>query len=119
SSVGAVNSWYYSRQLSEGNLSVWPVARNCNNVLRFTFIRPQYIPEDQPEQVQIPVEWYLPLKLRVAPQIGLNRAKDPNKQVTPQLRAEAALHDATSSDNDYACFSFHPEECCWLARPPQ
>lgn len=109
-SKGAVNSWYYSRQINEGRLYVWPVASNANQVLRFTFIKPQYIPTDQADQILIPPEWYLPLKLKVAAELGIVYAIDPNKQTMLEQKAQQYLDDALGSDNEYASFSFYPGE---------
>jgi hypothetical protein len=107
-SVGAANSWYYSRQLSVGELNVWPVAANCREVLRFTFIKPQYVPSDQSDNVLIPPEWYLPLKNKLAAELGVTYAIDPNKQVILEQKAQSFLEDALGSDNEFSSFSFHP-----------
>lgn len=69
--TGATNSWYYWRDLSIGKLNIWPIADNCTRVLRFTFIKPQYIPEDQSEDILIPPEWYAPLKFKLAADLGI------------------------------------------------
>ncbi len=109
-SEGAVNSWYYSRQINEGRLYVWPVASNCNQVLRFTFIKPQYIPTDQADQILIPPEWYLPLKLKVAAELGSTYQIDDAKQTKLEVKAQNWLEMALGSDNEYASFSFYPGE---------
>lgn len=110
-SVGAANSWYYSRQLSVGQLNVWPVARSCVEVLRFTFIKPQYIPTDQSNTILVPPEWYLPLKNKVAAELGVTYQIDPNKQVILEQKAASFVEDALGTDNDFAGFSFYPEDC--------
>lgn len=109
-SQGAVNSWYYSRQINEGHLYVWPVASNCNQVLRFTFIKPQYIPENQSDQILIPPEWYLPLKLKLAAELGSTYQIDDAKQTKLEVKAQNWLEMALGSDNEYASFSFYPGE---------
>lgn len=108
SSTGSTNSWYYSRQLSSGKLYVWPVAGNVRSVIRFTFIKPQYIPEDQSENILIPPEWYLPLKLKVAAELGLIYAIDPEKQVMLEQKAQIYMEKALGIDNEFSSFSFHP-----------
>jgi len=110
SSVGALNSWYYDRQLSLGKLNVWPVARNCKEVFRFTFIKPQYIPEDQSETILIPPEWFLPLTHKLAAELGVVYAIDPNKQVILEQKAENFIEDALGTDNEFSSFSFYPGE---------
>lgn len=108
STTGSVNSWYYSRQLSLGKLYVWPTAANVNNIIRFTFIKPQYIPEDQSENILIPPEWYLPLKLKLAAELGLIYAIDPEKQVMLEQKAQIYLDDAIGTDSEFSSFSFTP-----------
>lgn len=108
SSTGSTNSWYYSRQLSAGKFYVWPVAANVRNLIRFTFIKPQYIPEDQSENILIPPEWFLPLKLKVAAELGLIYAIDPEKQVMLEQKAQIYMDKALGIDSEFSSFSFHP-----------
>lgn len=107
--TGATNSWYYWRDLSIGKLNIWPIADNCNRVLRFTFIKPQYIPEDQSENILIPPEWYAPLKFKLAADLGITYAIDQNKQIILEQKAAQYLEDAMSTDNEFSSFSFYPE----------
>lgn len=109
-SVGACNGWYYDRQLSIGYFNVWPVAQDCNEVIRFTFIKPQYIPSDQADDILIPPEWYLPLKLKLAAELGVIYAIDPNKQVILEQKAANFIEDALGTDNEFSSFCFHPGE---------
>lgn len=107
-SVGAVNSWYFSRQLTYGDLRVWPVAGSCKNILRFTFIRPQYIPTDQSEQIEIPPEWYMGLMYKVAAEVGILNAIDPTRQSMLEQKAEMYIDKAMSIDNEFSGFQFYP-----------
>ena len=108
--TGATNSWYYWRDLSIGKLNIWPIADNCTRVLRFSFIKPQYIPEDQSEDILIPPEWYAPLKFKLAADLGITYAIDPNKQIVLEQKAAQYLEDAMSTDNEFSSFSFYPED---------
>jgi hypothetical protein len=108
SSIGSANSWYYDRQLSAGKLSLWPVAQDCNEVVRFTFIKPQYIPEDQSENILIPPEWYMPLMYKLASELGVVYSIDPNKQVILEQKAANFIEDALGTDNEFSSFSFYP-----------
>jgi hypothetical protein len=105
---GSTNTVYYSRQLGNGYLSVWPVSNNVNNILRFTFIKPQYIPEDQSENILIPDEFYLALKWNVAAELGTIYVIDPNRQVILEAKAKAMLDDALSTDVEVISFSVQP-----------
>lgn len=107
-SQGAVNQVYYSRQLENAPLYVWPTAQTCNNVLRFTFIKPQYIPEDQSENILIPPEWYNALTWLLAGDLGMMYAIDSNKQMMIEQKAQMYLADATASDTDLSPIQFQP-----------
>lgn len=108
-STGITNSWYYSRQLSVGHLMVWPVASNCRQVLRFSFVKPMTIPTDQAEQVQIPQEWYLALRWAVAASLAVTNQIDPQRIALCMANAERYKADALSIDNEMDSFSIQPE----------
>ncbi len=105
---GAVNTWYFQRNLDFGHLYVWPIADNCKRLLRITFIKPQYIPEDQSEDILIPPEWYVALKFKVAADLAMSYGVDPNRQMMLEQKAAIYLQKAISSDDDGASFQFTP-----------
>lgn len=104
----SVNQWYYSPQLSNGQLSVWGTARTCAEVLRFTFTKPQYVAQDQSEDVLIPVEWYLPLKWCVASELAVTYGLDPARIQLIEMKASTFLAQALDNDEEMAPFSVHP-----------
>lgn len=106
--VSSTNMWYFSRQLDAGELYIWPVADNCMNVLRFTYLKPQYIPEDQSENILIPPEWYIALKFKLAADLALVYNVDANKQMMLEQKAAIYLQDAMESDDDNTSFQFYP-----------
>jgi hypothetical protein len=105
---GITSNWYYSRQLSSGSLKIWPVASSCNQILRFTFIKPQYVPEGASESVQVPPEWYLALKWMLAAQLGMVYSISAERQAMCQQYADKYLADAMSTDIEFASFSICP-----------
>jgi hypothetical protein len=105
---GAVNTWYFQRNLDFGHLYVWPIADNCKRLLRITFIKPQYIPEDQSEDILIPPEWYVALKFKLAADLAMSYGVDPNRQMMLEQKAAIYLQKAISSDDDGASFQFTP-----------
>lgn len=107
--TGSATSWYYSRQLNAGLLSIWPVAARAENVLRFTFVKPQYIPTDQTDYVQIPAEWFLPLKWAVACELGTTYAIDPARQAVNEAKAANFLQTALDADVEVASFYVEPD----------
>lgn len=105
---GAVNSWYFSRQIGSSILNVWPTAQSCRNVLRFTFIRPQTIPQDQSNRVEVPEEWFLALVYKVAAELGLTYSIDAQKQAMLEAKAEALIATAKGSDNEFSTMTYYP-----------
>ena len=106
---GAANLWYYDRQLTTGKLLLWPLASSCENVLRFTFIKPQYVTEDQTENILIPAEWYLPLKWTVAADLGVTYAIDPTRQQMIEQKAAIYLQSALDNDVEIEAWSIQPD----------
>ena len=105
---GAVNTWYFQRNLDFGHLYIWPIADNCKRLLRITFIKPQYIPEDQSEDILIPPEWYVALKFKLAADLAMSYGVDANRQMMLEQKAAIYLQKAISSDDDGASFQFTP-----------
>ena len=103
---GAINQWYYSRQLTNPYLNVWPTANSCTNLVRFTFIKPQYVSEDQAENVQVPPEWYNAIKWQLAADLGAVYNIDANKQMLLEQKAQIYLNDAIGSDTDFSNIQF-------------
>jgi hypothetical protein len=103
---GAINQWYYSRQLTSPYLNVWPTANSCANLVRFTFIKPQYVSEDQAENVQVPPEWYNAIKWQLAADLGAVYNIDANKQMLLEQKAQIYLNDAIGSDTDFSNIQF-------------
>lgn len=106
--VSSTNMWYFSRQLDAGEFYIWPVADSCARILRFTFLKPQYIPEDQSENILIPPEWYIALKFKLAADLALVYNVDANKQMMLEQKAAQYLQDAMDSDDDNTSFQFFP-----------
>lgn len=103
-----VNSWYYSPQLTNGKFLVWQAPRNCTQLIRFTFVKPQYVNQDQSEDVLIPAEWLLAFKWAVAYELGVTYAIDPNRLISIAQKAKDSLDIALSNDEEYDSFSFQP-----------
>jgi hypothetical protein len=103
-----VSCWYYSPQLNNGKLSVWSPVVTCVPLLRFTFVKPQYVNSDQSEQVLIPSEWYLPFKWAIASELAVTYGIDPNRLVAIAQKAETTLQQALSNDAEIEYFSIQP-----------
>lgn len=104
----SINSWYYSPQLTVGKLYVWQAPEDCNQILRFTFVKPQYVNQDQTETVLIPAEWLLAFKWAVAYELAVTYGIDPNRLISIAQKAESSLSLALGNDEEYDSFSFQP-----------
>jgi hypothetical protein len=108
-SGSSVDQYYYSPQLGLGKLSVWPPASRCSQVLKFTFVKPQYIAEDQSENLLIPNEWFLPLKWALASELAVTYAIAPDRLVAIENKAATSLESAMSNDVEVDYFSIQPD----------
>lgn len=104
-----VNEWYYSPQLDLGKLSVWPPSTGRGNIVRFTFVKPQYIPESESENILIPSEWYLALKWALASELAVTYAVSPDRVVMIENKAAISLDAAMSGDVEIESFCIQPD----------
>jgi len=108
-SSGTVVQLYYSPQLTLGNLLIWQVAANVNQVLRFTYIRPIEIPDDQLDSLDLPSEWFLPIKWAIAAEIGPGYGLPDNRQLVIESKAATTLQEALSHDVERDSMSIQPD----------
>lgn len=104
----STNSWYYSPQLNTGKFYVWQAPEDCNQIIRFTFVKPQYVNQDQTETVLIPAEWLLAFKWAVTYELAVSRGIDPNRLISIAQKAESSLAQALGNDEEYDSFNFQP-----------
>lgn len=65
-SQGTVVNCYYSPQLDDGRLYVWQAASSVNDFVRFTFERPIEDILTGDDNIDMPVEWMLPMVYSLA-----------------------------------------------------
>lgn len=66
STQGSVMAWYYSPQLTDGNLYVFKTPSSDSQILKITYTRPLYITDANGDLVDFPSEWFLPLVYMLA-----------------------------------------------------
>lgn len=108
-SSGTVVNWYYTPTLTIGQLFVWQVANDINQVLRFTFVDPIEIPTDTNDMLEVPSEWYMPLKWSIAAELGPSRGLPDNRQLILESKAAGALSEALAFDVERESLSFQPD----------
>ena len=107
-SEGTVTQWYYSPQLTNGDLRVWQTASNVNNVLRFTFTRPLEISTDLVDSPDIPAEWVSALKWNLAARLAIEFGALSRLQVIKQ-EAAVTLQNALDYDVERSSMIIQPD----------
>ncbi len=106
---GTVVQWYYSPQLSDGELYVWQTASSVNNLLRITYTRPLEITEEILDRPDIPAEWADPIKWAVARDLGVEFGISDGRFNRLQFKAESSLELALSFDVEDSYIVFQPD----------
>lgn len=97
---GATSQYYYSPQLISGDLYVWPTAQSNLNVLRMTYIRPLTVVVDNIDAPDFPDEWFECLCYMLAVRLMDEYGVDSERQAAIKLKADEALNNNLSFDND-------------------
>lgn len=108
-SSGTVVNWYYSPTLTNGELYVWQVANSINQILRFTYVDVISIPTDTDDLLDIPSEWYMPLKWTLAAELGPGYGLPDNRQGVLELKAKNALEEVLGFDVERDSMSLQPD----------
>lgn len=99
STQGNTSNYYYSPQLTNGELYVWPTAYSDQNVLRFTYIRPIDINVNNVDQVDFPAEWYLPLAYKLAEMLCDEYYVTSAEQQLIKLKSDELMGNVLAFDN--------------------
>lgn len=108
-SSGTVVQWYYSPQLSLGELYLWQVASNSDQLLRFTYSRPMFISVNEVDTVDIPDEWALALIWRVSAELGPQYGVSLERQAILDSKATIAMDEALDHDTERESMSLQPD----------
>lgn len=108
-SRAAVSQWYYSPVLTNGKLNLWGVATSCLELVKFSYLKPQYIVESQTEAVLVPVEWYPALKWQLASDLAVASGVAPERIVAIDAKAQKYMADATGFDEEQEAMGIAPK----------
>lgn len=98
SSSGTVTGVYYNPVLTNGKLYTWQTANAVTNVLRFDYREPLLSYGAVGDTLQVPEEYYLPLKWAIAADVGPQYGVKTDRQAI--LESKAFEHLETALDND-------------------
>lgn len=108
-SSGTVVNVYYSPVLTRGELYVWQVANNINQVLRITYVDVIDIPTNTSDPLDFPSEWLMPLKWAVAAEMAPSRGVPDNRQIILESKAAGALNEVLGFDVERESMSLQPD----------
>tara|TARA_R110002110_G_scaffold82712_2_gene215074 strand:- start:3921 stop:4871 length:951 start_codon:yes stop_codon:yes gene_type:complete len=102
------NQWYYDKQLSYGDIYLWPVPNSVAETVKFTYQKMFFDIDAAATDADFPAEWLDAIILNLA--LRLARIKGKDKEFREQLRrdAEDALDDVQGYDREDASIYFQP-----------
>jgi hypothetical protein len=107
-SVAQVSQWYYSPLLGSGKLYLWGVASSCSELVKFSYLKPQYVIESQVESILVPVEWYPALKWQLASDLAVARGVAAERIVAIEAKAQKYMTDARDFDEEQEAMGIAP-----------
>lgn len=97
---GQTSNYYYSPQLTAGDLYVWPTAQSNQSVMRITYIDPLTIMINNIDAPEFPDEWQECLAYMLAVRLMDEYGVDESRQAMLKLKADEMLSDNLAFDND-------------------
>jgi hypothetical protein len=108
-STGTVNQFTYRPRLTDGELFLWQVAGNVNNVFRFNYVRPASIYGATTDALDFPSEFFMALKWTLAAELGPQYGLPDNRQMVLEAKAAASLEEALSHDTEMDAMLLQPD----------
>lgn len=100
STQGQTSNYYYSPQLTTGELYVWPTAQSNLNVMRVTYIAPLTIMVNNIDAPEFPDEWQECLAYQLATRLMDEYGVEEARQSMLKVKADEMLNDNLAFDND-------------------
>lgn len=97
---GQTSNYYYSPQLTAGELYVWPTAQSSLNVLRMTYVEPIETMITNIDAPQFPDEWQECLAYMLATRIMDEYGVEQDRQMMLKAKADEMLNNNLAFDND-------------------
>jgi hypothetical protein len=108
-STGTVNQWYYSPQITDGELYIWQVANSDDNILRFTYVKAALVYTENTDELEFPSEFYQPLKWAIAADLAPSYGVKPERRMELKQEAYESLEAALAHDNEMASMQIAPD----------
>jgi hypothetical protein len=108
-SQGTVTCWYYTPQLTCGELYVWQTPANNSQQFRFTYIRPTEVTPNNADNPDFPSEWFLCLAYNLAYYLADEYLIPDNRFQRIAMKASQLLKEATDFDNEDTYIQLQPD----------
>lgn len=106
---GKPNSYFYDKQLSAGNLYIYPTPDNVTNTIKFTFEKQFFDFSSAVDDPDFPVEWLLPICTNLAYWWHYDYGISGEKAERIKRDAEQLLIDSEGYDREGTSIYFQPE----------
>lgn len=108
-SQGTVTCWYYTPQLTCGELYVWQTPASNNQQFRMTYVRPTEVTPENADNPDFPSEWFLCLAYNLASYLSIEYNVPDSRFQKIQIKAQELLDNATGFDNEDTYLQMQPE----------
>lgn len=108
-SQGKVNSYFYDKQLSAGNLYLYPTPDDATDTIKFTFEKQFFDFSSAVDDPDFPVEWLLPISTNLAYLLSYEYGIGAEKAERIRRDAEQFLADAEGYDREDTSIYFEPQ----------
>jgi len=106
---GEVNNWYYSPQLSEGQLYLWQTANTVNKMVNFTYRRPIEVNETTADNPDFPAEWFDALTYTLAVRIAPENKTNTERMLFLKNESREMMDDALGFDLEPGALQIQPD----------
>jgi len=106
---GKPNSYYYDKQLTHGDIYIYPSPDDATDTIKFTFEKQFFDFSSAVDDPDFPVEWLLPIATNLAYYLSFEYGISAEKAERIKRDAEQLLADSEGYDKESTSVFFQPE----------
>jgi hypothetical protein len=106
---GKPNSYFYDKQLSSGNIYLYPTPDDATDTIKFTFEKQFFDFSSAIDDPDFPVEWLLPISTNLAYLLSYEYGIGAEKAERIKRDADQLLEDAQGYDREDTSIYFEPQ----------
>lgn len=107
-SQGKPNSYFYDKQLTNGNIYIYPTPDDATDTIKFTFEKQFFDFSSAVDDPDFPIEWLLPICVNLAYWWAYDYGVAPDKMERIKRDAEQLLVDSEGYDREGTSIYFQP-----------